>query len=536
MENPSTSLMNVTIIHETLSTMDCINMPLKDNKRRVRKVLNVFPTNQDLIMHLKDFQPSKFDRSLPHIINKEKITKPFITKYTVAQGQGQEGGDGEMFYYQLRRNIAGFKTSDELTDQWWYKIFFTIPPCASGRLTQTTGTCWFNSVFNTLLLVPEIAEILKAKWMLMEKSEQQEILYDAPNSNGKRNERTLDGCPMMSTPLKRMLWLVIYNILVKGQKADLTHGNFIGELGARVTSIGDMGTEQHFLNAKEAKTEEGIITMRYLKTLEKNYEDGYDPKTGMGVVLNELLSEGTDFRMINCYELYERGRLLTEKMRINEKYLEGQNLYNELKKQYDVVRDKVRLLDDDPSKRVEQNQKIDEMNEINNKIKVVVAEVNKWTDEINKVSEGIEKLLQKKEIKEDNDKDILQYLGQDTPLLLVIGLVHFISKAPETIRINGQVYNLKASAISLGPLDGKGGHAVAGLTCGKYRYIYDSNNYLAPSDWPSGDISEYQSMLKAEGSKHATLPYRGLSYVVYIKDIQKNAVGGMRNTLKKKIR
>lgn len=87
---------------------------------------------------------------------------------------------------------------------------------------------------------------------------------------------------------------------------------------------------------------------------------------------------------------------------------------------------------------------------------------------------------------------------------------------------------MKASAISIGVENEKGGHAIAGLTCGNYRYIYDSNNFLAPSDWPSGDISEYRSMLESEGSTYASWPYRGLSYVVYVKEISKNVVGGRK--------
>lgn len=57
-----------------------------------------------------------------------------------------------------------YYNSTDLIDQWWFKWYFSVPPCLSSRLTQSTGTCWMNSIINSLFFVPEIITLLTTKY------------------------------------------------------------------------------------------------------------------------------------------------------------------------------------------------------------------------------------------------------------------------------------------------------------------------------------------------------------------------------------
>ena len=59
-------------------------------------------------------------------------------------------------YFQKER-----KNSNLVTDTWWYRYFTRSLPCARGRVLQFSGTCWFNTVLNTMLLSTPIKQELK---------------------------------------------------------------------------------------------------------------------------------------------------------------------------------------------------------------------------------------------------------------------------------------------------------------------------------------------------------------------------------------
>ncbi len=50
-----------------------------------------------------------------------------------------------------------------VTDTWWYRYFNRTMSCARGRVLQFRGTCWFNTILNTMLLTPPLKSYLKAK-------------------------------------------------------------------------------------------------------------------------------------------------------------------------------------------------------------------------------------------------------------------------------------------------------------------------------------------------------------------------------------
>ena len=59
-------------------------------------------------------------------------------------------------YFQKQR-----AESHLVTDTWWYHYFNRTLPCARGRVIQFGGTCWFNTVLNTMLLSTPVKNYLK---------------------------------------------------------------------------------------------------------------------------------------------------------------------------------------------------------------------------------------------------------------------------------------------------------------------------------------------------------------------------------------
>ncbi len=53
--------------------------------------------------------------------------------------------------------------SDDVHDRWWFRYFARAMTCARARILQTNGTCWFNSVFNMLIMNPRIRGLLTAE-------------------------------------------------------------------------------------------------------------------------------------------------------------------------------------------------------------------------------------------------------------------------------------------------------------------------------------------------------------------------------------
>ena len=48
-----------------------------------------------------------------------------------------------------------------LNNQQWFKLYYNIPQCADKRLIQFTGTCWLNTIFNSLLMNDKILYYIK---------------------------------------------------------------------------------------------------------------------------------------------------------------------------------------------------------------------------------------------------------------------------------------------------------------------------------------------------------------------------------------
>ena len=107
------------------------------------------------------------------------------------------------------------------------------------------------------------------------------------------------------------------------------------------------------------------------------------------------------------------------------------------------------------------------------------------------------------------------------------------SNAPDKIILNNTSYIISSAGLSLsGP---SAGHVIAGLKCNNSLYVYDSNNYLAYTNWNKYDENDktndqYRELLNSldtsgQGKHYGnypsdtkSLPPYILSYVIYTKE------------------
>jgi len=159
----------------------------------------------------------------------------------------------------------------KLTDQWWFKKYFKLPPCSYGRLLQISGTCWFNSTFNALMLVPKIAEIMKLKWSLLPLEEKNKVIEMG----------SLDRCLSKTAPLKTLLFVMIHFILVKGEKPKYEQGNWIKEVAGYVKSVALTRTESTYRNLKVADLQNNT-------NFSNSYADGSSTSSAIRIILETL--------------------------------------------------------------------------------------------------------------------------------------------------------------------------------------------------------------------------------------------------------
>ena len=257
--NPGQIYNNINIINEINESSSILDLVYLTDVR-VKKNVNVF-------IHLhKTKYKNKILRNISGIVTQQAKTK-----------------EGE---YNIRRLDVPKNTTSSVHEQWWFKWFFNIPSCASGRLVQFTGTCWFNSTINLLLLTQPIAK-------LMVKS------YN--NWISKRNRKkfetnaTFGTCLTKDTDLHVILYTIIYLVLVKGQKAQLSNANFTSEVAAQINNLAEAKGDKNYRRSK--KIAENVEELR------NKYGDSGNPIDAIYVILNEMFS--TEYLILSNTEYSE---------------------------------------------------------------------------------------------------------------------------------------------------------------------------------------------------------------------------------------
>ena len=161
-----------------------------------------------------------------------------------------------------------------LEDTWWYKMYFDSPYCAFGRFVQHSGTCWFNSIINSLILVPSIAVLLiymYGKWA--SQLDQEELLKFQQSAS-------FDACPT-NMSVQYVLYTIVYLIFVKGERVIREDNNdFIAHFASIIKSFNQHGSIKYYENK--------ISEVGVLKASQEYGGDGYGPVKGMKEILKQV--------------------------------------------------------------------------------------------------------------------------------------------------------------------------------------------------------------------------------------------------------
>ena len=352
-------------------------------------------------------------------------------------------------FHVIRRRISETH-SKLLDDQWWFRWQLAIPSCATGRLMQFNGTCAFNASLNALLLAEKCKRLLIRKWFSLSSKEKKHI----------KSLGGLEKCLVSTTPLKYMLYMVVYNILVKGEKTIIKQGNWVNELASATKSIIETNSEEQYMDLKIQDFEEKSSNV-------VEYGNSAQAFDTIHIILSTLFSEA-EHQRISCKTTQDDYDLLVP---------DNIDMYNELVTHKDVFYKRF-------TRETTFRASILNVNRINPK-------PNVWT-------------LDTKPMIVD------MYLPPNDQI---------ICKLPRTLIINNNSYALYAGLIVLDFSEKEDGtlvssHAVTGFRCDSQWYIYDSNNYLVETNWQNYSFDTY---LKEAAYKYA-VNYVYISNLIYVRD------------------
>ena len=348
--------------------------------------------------------------------------------------------------YTVQQIVTTPNTGNDLVDQWWFKYYIDIPVCASGRLMQFTGTCWFNAAINAMLLSEITQSLLIAKWELLSPKEKKDII--------KLGD--LKKCLVKTTPLKQMLLMVIYNILIKNVKLSLKDGNWIKELAGATKSIALENTELKYKDLK-------IRDLNDKSHNSNTYGDYGDSFWGFDIILGNIF-RSHEYKIINLRQYINNSALVQQ--------------YNQLIKQTPI------------SEKMDREIKM-LYTELQN-IKTIQTDREKAFDDYKNMKQPVSwnigylnKLSLEREWKDINGME-------NEALILITFNIKECIKLRKHITIKENKYILEAASITL---DNKtGSHAIAGLKCKGRWYVYDSNNKITYCNWQDGDFCGYEKV------------------------------------------
>jgi hypothetical protein len=284
-------------------------------------------------------------------------------------------------YFPKQRSESHF-----VTDTWWYHYFNRTLPCARGRVLQHAGTCWFNSILNTMLLSTPVKKYLEQTLKFSESIRP----YTTNHQNDKHQD---DG------------WTFTYTTPATITLID----------GANKSDV-----ENHYLELRK-KVNANVFSDPFKAFFYNRLGKGYnlhgntlflDDKVllSLSKLINPVKDDGGHsdliYRLFDILSLpYEYHKMSLEKL--------GGTLYAEYA----------------PS--------------------------------------------------------IKEYLNKSTKQFVLICSNDTMYCGKDSLPLQVGSYHLEAAGIN------SMGHAIIGLHCNGIPYMYDSNNIIAPSNWPESDFSGY---------------------------------------------
>lgn len=284
-ENNNAVLRNLVIVHET-DDLSQVVYNVDDDRERVRSINNII---------FRDRKTEYSQQMLGHWdLQGYKISKQSNRKATYAvqlvwdlddQQRTLRLRNQEKMSYRIILRPPELKPGEvDLDSLWWFSAFnINAPACADGRIQQTTGTCWWNTTMNILLLTASTAALMVSKWNSLPDSEKTEI-----------ESTSLEFCPNQVMSLKFFLFILINQILVQ-------------EIHSRYWHL-DFSTHGAFLTKNAINEREGVkqksFVERFVELNRQPHEpmlvdehEGGTAAEALKVILDKLFIRGADYNI-----------------------------------------------------------------------------------------------------------------------------------------------------------------------------------------------------------------------------------------------
>ena len=432
---------NITIFNKIINSS--LAIPLFFNNSNIytfKKVVNIFPF--EIAITITNETTYKLINKINKSIDVIRDMNEDIVNYKLWYQKKMYGGQDSInisktnqkrFVFRLMEtNSLDSGTQISCDQTWWFKYYFSIPPCSYGRLSQSTGTCWCNVILNICLLTPAISTLLLQKFKECKPDYKKYIQDKYKDFN--------DICDC-DDKLLNIIYGLINIILINKKKATSLDCNFVSEIAARIKGIGVHNDEF------------------YYKTLDEKllFGDNYDSLIGIYIFLKNIFIQNIDYVIIESHKLY------------SDFAIEYINMIDTIKNNSNISK-------------IEYEKLIHETN--------IIDDIFKFGDEIitNKMSNSNDFLSMKWS---DIIYNLNEFNQKNPPNIIIIPL--YLISVKDIIYINDIEYKLQSAAISIISKDLI--HIVSGLYCNEKYYIYDSNNIISYCKWSRGNLNEYIDLL-----------------------------------------
>lgn len=438
--------LNIIIINELSSSIyntdELIYMPLSNYVNLFKKVVNislVFYRNQNFV-----------DRNNIEISN---LKEQFITNRKCIFGKG--------IYYHRFFPIGEELTSTNLEREWWFKWIIGVPRCASGRLVQFSGTCWFNAPFNALILNTKIKEDLLK-------------LFDSTTNFSCYIKQLQFSSLNTDITVESKLWLIIYKIFIENSKLTSNVGNVSRQIANSLIN------ECPFpISRINVATSNSIFVEDSMKILyNKLFKIIPEPcRTIILFDLNNYVEE-------NLYTtLYCDFKKILNDVDTELKDINFNDDHKKLYKKYiNTLNEKKPFTKSSISFMEEFDLIIHYVlpNKIDDKDITIVKD--KYRISIQKLFDKLLEYFMSEFLKTQNNKYKHIIL---IPFAKYSVILPTILPATNPYNIESAVLNIKEIYDIDKNIKKQVGHVIAGLKCNNLGYIYDSNNKIIPRDWIS---------------------------------------------------
>lgn len=260
-EFPKVSLYKLSIIHLTASPVSIIYNPgprSSATDMHVRKISNVLEYRDDSLLNA--WRTDMYDTS--------ETTDNVGRHYSYKYKRVDETSSGDL---------------QQIDGQWWYKMYTKAPLCADGRLTQITGTCWWNAAANIMLLTNSIAALLKMEWDKLKKANQFEI-----------ESIPLEMCPTVKKlDTKSFIFVLVNQILIQGQRSRKWQKNFVAHLAGDSKNASTGTTTYYDKHQEDLQRGDG-------RQDAVQYADGHEAAIfGLKTIMTALFELGPHYNTIN---------------------------------------------------------------------------------------------------------------------------------------------------------------------------------------------------------------------------------------------